>query len=647
MLEGAITQLEAITFPTKIFSSTIEIPNSDYDQQAARQLMLFWRTQIESDTLTPEQFDALTRFALVEQAMVDSRLAYAEIAAKMADLSVDVTKIPLEIRGVLKQVRLPVRDACKLSPKICTEVLKEIDDLTWRVVEQAKQPLLHVLPSDQREKASDFYDLAIAAERTRLTGSRDSLLEWFLDRGLTSTATAMLVKFHYQPVTQPVIAKSARTADLSAASADRWPITGALNWAENQLQLQVKHSQIDRDFVVADHEDTTLRTDNLKLAETVAALGTLSPFVVYAKATELSIKAGRGIAELWIITKRYAPRINCVVYRSKRLGELSFNATPMLQTCPMDETAGVPSGPTSTFLVAYHPVPHLSSLHLRFLDASDQYRQAVQQLTQAVQARDVAQIETALTQLLAVSDAQQANIQTVGALLLAHETLSPDDLALLQQQDSLTANALALYLSTLETVAAQQANLAPQTDLTQIAQATLATVDQIEQIIPKVDLAPPTEHPLVLIRGVQTRVVGQQLQLEVTLANVGGVAVPDLRVDVAADGGAAVAPVLVGDLPLGGEQHATVLMPLPQAQSVVVRALHQETTLDTYLADVPETAPNDSAAANLAPSPVPTTGPVEAAAPASTNQPIILIGALMALLVLGLGGFWLVRRSAR
>ena len=641
-LDGAITQLEAITFTTEVFSRTIEIPQSGYDQQAARQLAATWRAQIENDTLTAEQFDLLTRFTLLEQTMVDSRVAYTDIAMSISDVPVEIIKLPMGIRETIQ--RIPPDKACKLSPRICKDALKAVNDLMWGLIEQAKRPLIHALPENRQNEMKSFYDLIIATERRRLDGS----LEWFRDQGLSNAITGAMVKFHYQSATQFVLDKGARTADRAAGTGDRWQVTGLPLDAERQLKNHLRDSQIARNAIQSDQKATKLRLEVLKQAEAVAALASLSPLALYAKTAELTLKIGRTIGESWIVTQLYVPSLNCVVYRGERLGEMAFDAARPHDRCTFGGSGAMPDAPAaSAMLVAYHSAPRLSPLQRRFLAESEQYRQAVQRLNEAVQSRDVALIEPALAQLLTVSDAQQANLQTVGTLLLTHATLSPDDLALLQQQDSFTANALALYLATLETVATQQENLTPQTNLAQIAQTTLTTLDQMEQSITKVDLAPPTDRPLVLIRGIQTQVVGAQLQLEVTLANVGSTAVRDLRVDVAADGVPPVAPVLVGELPIGGEQRATVLLPLPQSAGVVVRAFSQDATLDTASAEVPQTTPDASTTPVLAPNPAPTAVSAGVATPAPTNQPFLIIGAIIVLVVLGLGAFWLVRQSVK
>lgn len=613
-----VTALETVDIPTDLFS----VPGvRAYNESAARELLNRLSAQLEQGTLTPEQLEALQRLTLQERALAQMLPAYTNVAASMSDTYADSIETVL---GVVFALR-PGWSVCRSKIPFCGRLQEATEGTVWRLIRNGGKLAARTIGTapDQRETGAKVWDLTVQLAENRLSEGR-SLAELLMDDGIQAATTAVMIQ-PYLARTQGLIDKGVRTADLDLVTADRWAITGDTDRAALLIDELTRKADWEVQDALGRHTDFQSAADLARVAEDTADLATLSPLALMAKAVGL----GARLEHLFIVDLPLiylnSQNLECVEYLSTRAAEMAFDSAQPGEDCRY-RRGMIPPGGRQIVLAAYQPAPAMHPLRSQLQDEADDYRQAVQAFTQAVQAGDLDAAAQNLDRLLQAEESLQDTLDMMQAILLERETLNQNDLALMDRSNGFAATSFALYLASAETLMAQQEGQQPQTDLSQTAQATLSSVDEIEQVAALVNLAPPADRPILVIRAVGAQIAHDgQLQVDVKVINVGAVDASDVKVLLLAETTQVGSPVILGVLRVAEEVGATLIVPSPTAPLFTVQVWNQGVLMDYQIESLPAVVATPTGIA-------PTVAPIS-----PSQQPRGICGSLFGAIALPIG----------
>lgn len=613
-----IAGLETVDIPTDLFS----VPGvRAYNESAARELLNRLNAQLEQGTLTPEQLEALQRLTLQERALAQMLPAYTNVAASMSDTYADSIETAL---GVVFALR-PGWNVCRSKIPFCGRLQEATEGTVWRLIRNGGKLAARTIGTapDQRETGAKVWDLTVRLAENRLSEGR-SLAELLMDDGIQAATTAVMIQ-PYLARTQGLIDKGVRTADLDLVTADRWAITGDTDRAALLIDELTRKANWEVQDALGRHTDFQSAADLARVAEDTADLATLSPLALMAKAVGL----GARLEHLFIVNLPLiylnSQNLECVEYLSTRAAEMAFDSAQPGEDCRYRQGM-LPPGGGQIVLAAYHPAPATHPLRSPLQDEADDYRQAVQAFTQAVQAGDLDAAAQNLDRLLQAEELLKDTLDMMQAILLERDTLNQNDLALMDRGNAFAAASFALYLASAETLMAQQEGQQPQSDLSQTAQAALSSVDEIEQVVALVNLMPPADQPILVIQSVEAQITPDgQLQVDVKVINVGAGDASDVKVLLLAETMQGDSSADLGVL-RGGEETATMLIiPVPTAPLFTVQVWNQGVLMDYQIESLPAVVATPTGIA-------PTVAPISPA-----QQPGGICGSLFGVIALPIG----------
>ncbi|MCS7016732.1 MAG: hypothetical protein NZM42_11525 [Gemmatales bacterium] len=575
-----ISSLETADIPTDLFA----VPGvRGYDESTARDLLSRLSAQLEQGKLTSEQLDALARLTIEERALATMLPVYTTIAASLTDVYGKSIETAI---GVVFALR-PAWNFCRSKLPFCGGLQEATEKTVWRLIRNSGKLAIRAIGPElnQRETAAKVWDLTVRLAQERLSHGQ-SLGDLLADNSIQAMGTALMIQ-PYLSRTQELINKGVRTADLSVAAPDRWAITGDTERAGlliGELAQKAdweKHDALDR------HQDFQNAADLAQIAEDLADLAALSPTTLLARAIGL----GARLEHLFIVNLPLiylnSQNLSCVEYLSMRAAEMAFDSAQPSEDCRYRQGMLQHHGKLIA-LAAYQPAPATHLLRSQLQDEANDYRRAVETLMQSAQAGDLAAVALNIEQLHVATESLGSTLETMQAIVLEHETLDQNDLSLIGGNNAFATANFALYLAIAEVLIAQQAGQQPQTDLPQIAQAALTSVDEIEQAATSVNLTPPAGEPVLVIQSVKTQITPDgQLQVDVGVSNVGTGDTLDVKVTLLVEEAQVGSQVNVGALKAGSETRIALSIPLPAAPMFTIQVWNQDILMDFRPESIP------------------------------------------------------------
>lgn len=575
-----IYELETVDIPTDLFT----VPGvRAYDESAARDLLSRLNTQLNQSKMTPEQLDGLARLAIEERALATMLPAYTTIAASLTDTYGKSIQTAL---GVMFMLR-PVWNFCRSKLPFCGDLQEATEKTVWRLIRNASKLAIRSIgpDPDQRETGAKVWDLIVRLAQDRLSHGQ-SLKDLLVENSVQAMGTTLMIQ-PYLSRTQQLVDKGVRTADLNSAAADRWTITGNTERASLLIGELSQKADWEKQDALDRYQDFQNAADLAEVAENVTDLAALSPAMLLARAIGL----GARLEHLFIINLPLiylnSQNLSCVEYLSMRAAEMAFDSAQPSQDCRNRQGKLLPHD-KQIKLAAYQPAPATHRLRSRLQDEANDYRRAVETLTQSAQAGDPTAVALGIKQLQRAEESLGSTLDTMQAILMEHETLDQNDLSLISESNTFATTNFALYLAIIETLMAQQAGQQPQTDLSQIAHEAIESVNKIEQAAAVVNLAPAAGKPVLVIHSVEAQITPDgQLQVDVGVRNVGTGDMPNTKVALLIEGAQAGSPVSLGILSGGAEASTTLSIPLPTASTFTVQVWSQGMLMDFRLGRIP------------------------------------------------------------
>lgn len=575
-----ISGLETVDIPTDLFT----VPGvRAYDESAARDLLSRLNAQLNQSKMTPEQLDGLARLAIEERALARMLPAYTTIAASLTDTYGKSIQTAL---GVVFMLR-PVWNFCRSKLPFCGDLQEATEKTVWRLVRNAgKLAIRSIGPDpDQRETGAKVWDLTVRLAQDRLSHGQ-SLKDLLVENSVQAMGTALMIQ-PYLGRTQRLVDKGVRTADLDSAAPDRWTITGDTERASLLIGELARKADWEKQDALDRYRDFQNAADLAQFAENIADIATLSPAPLLARAIGL----GARLEHLFIVNLPLiylnSQTLSCVEYLSMRAAEMAFDSAQPSEDC-RSRQGKLPPHDKRIVLAAYQPAPATHRLRSRLQDGANDYRWAVETLTQSAQAGDLAAIALSIKQLQRAEESLGSTLDTMQAILMEHETLDQNDLSLIGESNTFATANFALYLAIMETLMAQQAGQQPQTDLSQITHEAIESVNRMEQAVALVNLTPAADKPVLVIHSVEAQIAPDgQLRVDVGVSNVGTADMPNTKITLLIEGAQAGSPVSLGVLSGGAETRTTLSIPLPTASTFTVQVWSQGILMDFRLGRIP------------------------------------------------------------
>lgn len=575
-----ISELETVDIPTDLFT----VPGvRAYDESAAHDLLSRLNAQLNQSKLTPEQLDDLARLAIEERALAKMLPAYTTIAASLTDTYGKSIQTALGVVFVLR----PAWNFCRSKLPFCGDLQEATEKTVWRLIRNASKLAIRSIgpDPDQRETGAKVWDLTVRLAQDRLSHGQ-SLEDLLAENSVQAMGTTLMIQ-PYLSRTQRLVDKGVRTADLDSAASDRWTITGDTERASLLIGELSQKADWEKQDALDRYQDFQNAADLAEVAENVTDLAALSPATLLARAIGL----GARLEHLFIINLPLiylnSQNLSCVEYLSMRAAEMAFDSAQPSQDCH-NRQGKLPHHDKQIILAAYQPAPATHRLRSRLQDEANDYRWAVETLTQSAQAGDLAAVALNIKQLQRAEESLGSTLDTMQAILMEHETLDQNDLGLIGESNAFATANFTLYLAIMETLMERQAGQQPQTDLSQIAHEAIESVNKIEQAATVVNLAPAAGKPVLVIHSVEAQITPDgQLQVDVGVSNVGTGDMPNTKVTLLIEGDQAGPPVSLGILNGGAETRTTLSIPLPTASTFTVQVWSQGILVDFRLGKIP------------------------------------------------------------
>jgi Tol biopolymer transport system component len=578
---GLIHQLESVDILTELFT----VPAvTAYDETAARDLYDRLNTEFEQGTLSPEQLEAFVRLTLQERALSQLLPEYTTVAATIADSSAGTIETALGVIFILR----PAWNSCRDAIPFCGRIQAATERTVWRLVNDTGQLASRLLGPgpEEQETGARFWNLLVRLAQDHFSQG-GSLQELLVDTGIQAAGTYVIVESLYLKPTQELLDKGIATADLERPSGDVWPITGDSERASLQMAQYSDVAGYEREDALERHQEFQRAANIAEVAEDLADLAMLSPFALIARAVGL----GARLEQLFLVDLPLAylnyQSLECVGYLGRRAAEVAFDAEPPFESCRERIGAALPKKEPAAAAYRYPPTAFLAPPNLT--TEAEQYREAVQTLMVAVEAKEMLAVEAALEEMSRAEASFEGALDGTLATLLTQEVVTEEDLNLVGQSLAFTTNNFALYLALAETLMAQEAGSEPQSDLTRVAQSAVQTADDIEASMERVNVSPPTNKAIVVIQQIEAeRIPDAQLQLEVGLSNVGTAEAAGIEVALVTGEEQMGETVTIDSLPAGEETTVTLMAPVPATGFFAVQVRAQGVLMNTHLGGVPE-----------------------------------------------------------
>lgn len=639
-----VNSLETLNIPTNLFV----VPGiRAYDEQAARALLARVQQALADGTLTPQQADAFARLTYAERGLGRMLPIYTTVAATLADTGAQTIETGV---GVVFSLR-PAWKKCAGIILFCENLQKASEDAIWRLIRDGGKAMSHAPPfaknAEEQRTTATAWDLLIRLAQDKLAEGA-SLRELVLDEGVQAGGTAVLIQ-PYLRRTQRQIDQAVRTADPTGGG-ERWPITGSLERAALAIDYLPQQAEIQQEEALSRHTDFSRGTDILKLAEDLADLAALSPGAVIAKAVGLGARVEHVVlnaVELFLAHRN----LECVDYLAGQVGLYAFDARRPTTSC----TIRAPAAAFQPILVGYQRNPVAGRLLGRLQTDSADYQQAVQGLVQAVNTDDALAVEAAIGRVITAEASLDTTLDQYTTLVLTDDTLPTDGTQLFNASGDFAAANFDLYVTVAETLLARQDGTAPSTRLDAAATTAINSATQAVAIAAAVPVAPPAGAPVLVLAAPATQPTQDgQVQLAVTVSNVGAAPATDGRFQVLLGDQLLAGPISLEVLAPDSDQRVTLLIAPPAGSLVVtVQAWTGDRLQASRLVGLPvASAPAAvDSSAESAPGAAPTSGATREGAagglPASLDSLLLVTGAGLVVLIglILVGVLW--RRAGR
>ncbi len=575
-----ILQMEDVDIPTDLFPV---VGVQAYNETEARNLLGYFDDLLELGLMTPEQLEALERWVLQEEVLSEILVDYTEVAATVTDVSADSIKTGM---GMLFVSR-PAWQTCARKAPFCGKLQRNVEKKMWSLLRNSGKLLARFTgPPEQREATVKVWDLMMRLVEQKFSEG-EPLMDLLVDNSVQAAGTALMIQ-PYLTRSQEWIDKGVRTADVESGADDRWEITGTTEQAKLLLDGIVLKSGWAADDALSRHQDFEKATNLADVAEDVSDLAALSPLALMAKVVGVGVRLER----LFIVNLPQiyanAKNMGCIEYLGMRAAEMAFDAAQPVEDCRYREST-IPSGNAGAVLVSYQSASAEQRLRSQLQGTTDEYRQALQALTQAAERGDLDAIVQSADRLMQADAEMENTLEAMQAVLLEHETLSERDLAFLSQMNAFSAANLVLYFAVAETLMAQQEGQEPQIALSKMAQSVLARLNDVEESAALADLTVPAGISVLMIRDVAARLTPEgQLEVAVTVSNIGTEDAQNVVVNLLMEGTKQEVQADIDAIAAGADADATLrLSPPPSASVFTVQLWSHDALVDFRTESIP------------------------------------------------------------
>ncbi len=526
-LEAAIGQLESTTYETSggvIYPEPIPA----FDQTAAHRLLGDLRAA-DPMTITPEQAEALERLVLQEEALVILLDDYTILTNDLADVKADLAGMVVGVVLLKEQVR---RDLAKAILELALKAIQDFIKLWLFAIEDEE------LRESARNVIEDLPLLITAA-----TQDVDAGLEEFVDRaigdGVRAVAASMFISDLADAV-QPAVDQGVRT--VQSGDEPVWPVESNSEVASIQMDGLTTQSGIMRELAHDVYVNSLMRGRDVNaLLTDIADIFTLGLrariAAIYSIQTRIhqiliDTAANSVLSGAMTCTRDAAVDSGEYAFQPDRPGYGCEVPVPLDLRDFFDRLLG--EGPRRSY--AGRLAPPAQSSAPEFDAALLAYGAAVEGLRAAVAAGDAAAVRARADELLPAAQTLDSAAVPLVARLTAETGISEGEMALGVALTLVRLDAFFALLAA-EAYLADPAVADTETfnDVLGKAEENTVLLERVRAQVP-LPLTPAAALPMIDAPATWDAVVGQPLDIPVTVANLGGAPFAAARLIVAVDG---------------------------------------------------------------------------------------------------------------
>jgi hypothetical protein len=509
-------KMENVNIPTRLFT----IPGiKAYDETEALQLVDHFSNQLDIGMMRFDDYERLKRLIIQEEMLSDMLPVYVETTSTVAKSIVDMIKTVLSFNKTMDNI---VKNCDHV---ICEKVIQQQEKLAWRLLRTFGKQFIQAGADkiDTPEAMGKIWDLGlrIVEEKIEKNGTLQSML---VDNAMDSLFTTAMIN-PYLRKTQKMLDYGVATADSSVAYG--YDITSDSDRAISLTGELVQKAGWESDLAVGRYEDFSRAANLSQIAIDISDLGSLanptfSLVSIFSRVENLIVHC--------VLVLINTNNMECIEYLTTRASEMSFDADQPSDDCRYLQSSQIPVN-RKIKVAAASLIQPKSNLHVAVMQDESDYRHSLKELIDAFEKGDPVLMEEVVDNFLIAEEKLWQSLDKSRNSLWLQDQTTLASIDFISQTAGYEFTQMALYYAIIEHMIALENGESAESTLNEMADMALSRLDEVELSIQQVDLKPPANKPLVVIRNVIfSKPSFGIIPLQVNVENMGNIDASDLTI---------------------------------------------------------------------------------------------------------------------